>query len=117
MASTAASPDAPMILPGATLGMLGGGQLGRMFALAAARLGYRVHVFAPEPDPPAADVALRQTTAAFDDLDAVAEFARSVDDVTLEFENIPASVTEAAARFAPVRPSGAVLHRCQYRLR
>ncbi len=99
------------------LGVLGSGQLGRMFAMAAARLGYRVHVFAPEPDAPAADVAYRQTVAAFEDADAIAEFARSVDVVTFEFENIPVAATETAARFAPVRPSGAVLHQCQDRLR
>ena len=81
--------------------------------MAAARLGYRVHVFAPEHDPPAADVALRQTEASFDDLDAIAEFARSVDAITFEFENIPVAATETAARFAPVRPSGAVLHTCR----
>jgi 5-(carboxyamino)imidazole ribonucleotide synthase len=109
--------DAQPILPGATLGVLGSGQLGRMFAMAAARLGYRVHIFAPEHDPPAADVALRQTQAPFDDLDAVAEFARSVDAITFEFENIPVAAAQAAARFAPVRPSGAVLHTTQDRLR
>jgi 5-(carboxyamino)imidazole ribonucleotide synthase len=112
----ATSNDAP-ILPGAMLGVLGSGQLGRMFAMAAARLGYRVHVFAPEPDAPAADVAYRQTVAAFEDADAVAEFARSVDVVSFEFENIPVAATEIAARFAPVRPSGGVLHQCQDRLR
>jgi 5-(carboxyamino)imidazole ribonucleotide synthase len=109
--------DTSPILPGATLGVLGSGQLGRMFAMAAARLGYRVHIFAPEHDPPAADVALRQTEASFDDLDAVAEFARSVDAITFEFENIPVAATEAAARFAPVRPAGSVLHVTQDRLR
>src|SRR5262245_46628685 len=98
------SRDAAPILPGATLGVLGSGQLGRMFAVAAARLGYRVHVFAPEHDPPAADVALRQTEAAFDNADAVAEFARSVDVVTFEFENIPIAAAETASRYAPVRP-------------
>jgi 5-(carboxyamino)imidazole ribonucleotide synthase len=97
--------------------MLGGGQLGKMFAMAAARLGYRVHIFAPEADPPAADVAFRQTVAPFEDKDAVELFARSVDVVTLEFENIPAAATEAAAKFAPVRPGGSVLHACQDRLR
>jgi 5-(carboxyamino)imidazole ribonucleotide synthase len=111
------TPNAAPILPGAMLGVLGSGQLGRMFAMAAARLGYRVHVFAPEPDAPAADVAYRQTVAAFEDANAIAEFARSVDVVTFEFENIPVAATETAARFAPVRPSGAVLHQCQDRLR
>jgi 5-(carboxyamino)imidazole ribonucleotide synthase len=109
--------DISPILPGATLGVLGSGQLGRMFAMAAARLGYRVHIFAPEHDPPAADVALRQTEASFDDLDAVAKFARSVDAITFEFENIPVAASEAAARFAPVRPGGGVLHVTQDRLR
>ena len=99
------------------LGVLGSGQLGKMFAMAAARLGYRVHVYAPEHDAPAADVAYRQTIGAFDDEAAVAEFARSVDVVTLEFENISAAATEAAARFAPVRPGGRVLHTTQQRLR
>lgn len=105
------------ILPGATLGVLGSGQLGRMFAMAAARLGYRVHVYAPEVDAPLADVAWGQTIAPFDDLDAVAKFARGVDAVTLEFENIPAETAEAAAKHAPVRPSGFVLHTVQDRLR
>lgn len=109
--------DATPILPGAMLGVLGSGQLGRMFAMAAARLGYRVRVFAPEHDPPAADVAFRQTEAAFQDVDAVAEFARSVDVVTFEFENIPIVAAETAAKFAPVRPAGSVLHQCQDRLR
>jgi 5-(carboxyamino)imidazole ribonucleotide synthase len=117
MTASATNRDAAPILPGAMLGVLGSGQLGRMFAMAAARLGYRVHVFAPEHDAPAADVAYRQTVAPFEDADAVAEFARSVDVVTFEFENIPVAATETAARFAPVRPSGSVLHRCQDRLR
>jgi 5-(carboxyamino)imidazole ribonucleotide synthase len=105
------------ILPGAMLGVLGSGQLGRMFALAAARLGYRVHVFAPEDDAPAADVAYRQTVAPFGDADAVTRFAQSVDVVTFEFENIPIAAAEAAGRYAPVRPSGRVLHTTQDRLR
>lgn len=112
-----AAADAAPILPGAMLGVLGSGQLGRMFALAAARLGYRVHVFAPEPSAPAADVAYGQTVAPFEDADALAAFARSVDVVTFEFENIPVAAAETAARYAPVRPSGAVLHTCQDRLR
>ncbi|HEX6960976.1 MAG TPA: 5-(carboxyamino)imidazole ribonucleotide synthase [Lacipirellula sp.] len=117
MRTSTATADAAPILPGAMLGVLGSGQLGRMFAMAAARLGYRVHVFAPEPDAPAADVAYRQTVAAFDDADAIAEFARSVDVVTFEFENIPVSAAEIVAGYCPVRPSGLVLHTCQDRLR
>src|SRR5215213_1742105 len=117
MNQSAVNADAAPILPGAMLGVLGSGQLGRMFAMAAARLGYRVHVFAPEHDAPAADVAVRQTVAPFEDADAIAEFARAVDVVTFEFENIPVAAAESAARYAPVRPSGAVLHQCQDRLR
>ncbi|MBV8199556.1 MAG: 5-(carboxyamino)imidazole ribonucleotide synthase [Acidobacteria bacterium] len=105
------------ILPGATLGVLGGGQLGRMFAIAARRMGYRVHTFSPEDDTPAGQVSDRQVRAAYDDLDAVRAFARGVDVVTFEFENVPAATAEAAAEQAPVRPAGAVLHTTQNRLR
>jgi 5-(carboxyamino)imidazole ribonucleotide synthase len=116
-ASAATNPAAAPILPGAMLGVLGSGQLGKMFAMAAARLGYRVHVYAPEHDAPAADVAYRQTVGSFDDAAAVAEFAKSVDVVTLEFENISAAAIETAAKFAPVRPGARVLHTTQERLR
>src|SRR5688572_21541871 len=92
------------ILPGATLGVLGSGQLGRMFALAARRMGYRVHVLSPEQDSPTGHVADEEITASYDDLDAVARFAAEVDVVTFEFENVPAPTAEAAARLAPVRP-------------
>ena len=111
-------PNSP-ILPGpeTTLGMLGGGQLGRMFAQAAQRMGYRVHVFAPEEHAPAGDVAELRTRAAYEDEDAVAEFARDVDVVSFEFENVPAATVAAAERFAPVRPSGALLHAAQNRAR
>lgn len=105
------------ILPGAVLGVLGGGQLGRMFAMAARRMGYRVSVFAPEDDTPAGQIAYEEHRAPYDDLDAVERFARSVSVVTFEFENVPASTTEAAARHAPVRPAGAVLETTQNRLR
>ncbi len=105
------------ILPGATLGVLGGGQLGRMFAIAARRMGYRVHTFSPEDDTPAGQVADREVRAAYDDLDAVRGFARGVDVVTFEFENVPAATANAAAEQAPVRPAGAVLHTTQNRLR
>lgn len=104
------------ILPGATLGLLGGGQLGRMAAQAAARLGYRVHVLAPDEDPPAGQVAFRHHRAAYDDTDAVAAFAREVDVVGYEFENVPALAAETAARHAPVRPAGSVLAATQDRL-
>ena len=105
------------ILPGATLGVLGSGQLGRMFALAARRLGYRVHVFSPEEDTPAGQVADVEIVAAYEDLDAIAAFAGGVDVVTFEFENVPAESADVAARHAPVRPSGAALHIAQQRAR
>ena len=105
------------IPPGSTLGVLGSGQLGRMFAIAARRLGYRVHVLSPDDDTPTGQVADLEIRAAYDDLDAVAKFARGVSVVTFEFENVPASTTAACERFAPVRPGGNVLHVAQNRLR
>lgn len=105
------------ILPGATLGVLGSGQLGRMFAIAARRMGYRVHVLSPDTDTPTGQVADLEITTSYDDLDAIAEFARGVSVMTFEFENVPSATTEAAARHAPVRPDGSVLHTTQHRLR
>lgn len=105
------------ILPGATIGVLGSGQLGRMFALAARQLGYRVHVYSPDVDSPAGQVADVEVAAAYDDLEAIRAFASRVDVVTFEFENVPAATAEAAAEFAPVRPSGMVLHVAQQRAR
>lgn len=105
------------ILPGATVGVLGSGQLGRMFAIAARRMGYRVHTLSPADDTPTGQVADVEINAAYDDLDAIRSFARSVDVVTFEFENVPATTAAAAAEFAPVRPDGAVLHTTQNRLR
>jgi len=105
------------ILPGATVGVLGSGQLGRMFALAARRLGYRVHTFSPDTDTPTGQVADREVVAAYEDLDAVRDFARQVSVVTFEFENVPAETAEAVAALVPVRPGGAVLHIAQNRLR
>jgi 5-(carboxyamino)imidazole ribonucleotide synthase len=105
------------ILPGATVGVLGSGQLGRMFAIAARRMGYRVHTFSPDSDTPTGQVADREYEHAYDDLDAVREFARGVSVVTFEFENVPAEAVEAAAALAPVRPSGSVLYTTQHRLR
>ncbi len=106
-----------VILPGATLGVLGSGQLGRMFAISARRMGYRVHTFSPDSDSPTGQVADEEVTASYDDLDAVAAFAKRVSVVTFEFENVPSATAEAAARFAPVRPAGQVLHVSQHRLR
>jgi 5-(carboxyamino)imidazole ribonucleotide synthase len=105
------------ILPGAAVGVLGGGQLGRMFSLAARRMGYRVHVFAPDDDTPAGQLADREVRAPYDDLEAVERFARGVSVVTFEFENVPAATAEAAARHAPVRPAGSLLHTTQDRAR
>ncbi len=105
------------ILPGATVGVLGSGQLGRMFAIAARRMGYRVHTFSPETDTPTGQVADVEINASYDDLAAVREFARAVSVVTFEFENVPSATVQAAAECAPVRPSGSVLHICQHRLR
>jgi 5-(carboxyamino)imidazole ribonucleotide synthase len=105
------------ILPGATLGVLGSGQLGRMFAIAARRLGYRVHVYSPDVDTPAGQVADREFSAGYDDLEQLAEFARSVDVVTFEFENVPAEVTDCIQNYCPVHPSGYVLSVAQNRIR
>ena len=105
------------ILPGATLGVLGGGQLGRMFTLAARRMGYRVTVFAPEDDTPAGQIAYREIRAPYADLDAVREFAAQVEVVTFEFENVPAETAAAAAESAVVRPAGSLLHTTQHRQR
>jgi 5-(carboxyamino)imidazole ribonucleotide synthase len=105
------------ILPGSTLGVLGSGQLGRMFAIAARRLGYRVHVLSPDDDTPTGQIADLEIRASYDDLDAVAEFARGVSVVTFEFENVPAATAETCNRYAPVRPGGNVLHTTQHRIR
>jgi len=105
------------LAPGSTLGVLGGGQLGRMFTLAARHMGYRVHVLVPGEDSPTGQVADLEIDAPYDDLDAVEAFARGVDVVTFEFENVPAATAEAARRHAPVRPAGSVLHTTQNRLR
>ena len=106
-----------VIQPGATIGVLGGGQLGRMFTIAARRLGYRVHVLCPDDDTPAGQVADVEIKSSYDDLDSVAHLARSVDVVTFEFENVPAVATDCADRYAPVRPGGSVLQVTQHRAR
>jgi 5-(carboxyamino)imidazole ribonucleotide synthase len=106
-----------VIAPGAALGVLGGGQLGRMFAIAARRMGYRVHAFSPDDDSPAGQVADVEVTASFEDLDALRTFARGVEVVTFEFENVPIEAIDAVAALAPVRPSGVALHTAQQRAR
>ena len=97
--------------------MLGSGQLGRMFAIAARRMGYRVHVFSPDRDSPTGQVADLEVTAPYGDLDAIRDFARGVDALTFEFENVPAATAAAAAEHTIVRPSGHVLHVTQQRAR
>ena len=104
--------------PGAvrTIGMLGGGQLGRMLSVAASRLGLVTHVYAPEPDPVAGAVAAAVTTAAWDDEAALVHFADSVDVVTYEFENIPVEAVDLIAKVRPVRPGRQALLTSQDRL-
>jgi 5-(carboxyamino)imidazole ribonucleotide synthase len=105
------------IPPGSTIGILGGGQLGRMTALAAARLGYRVHSYCPEAGSPAFDVSAARTVAAYDDQAALVRFAEAVDVVTFEFENVPSATAELLAAHKPTRPKPRVLHIAQERLR
>ncbi len=103
--------------PNSVIGIFGGGQLGRMTALAAARLGYRCHIFAPEDDIPASQVAAATTRAAYDDPSALEAFARAVDVVTLEFENVPVEAVRRVGEITPVHPAAEVLEICQDRLR
>lgn len=106
-----------IIPPGSIIGVLGSGQLGRMFAIAARRLGYRVHTFSPETDTPTGQVADLERTASYDDLDAVRDFANRVDVITFEFENVSIKAVETAEKIVPVRPGPLVLHTSQHRLR
>ncbi len=101
---------------GGTLGILGGGQLGRMLAMAAARLGIDVHIYAPEENSPAARVASAFTCAAYDDAAALRGFAESVDAVTTEFENVPAETCDILAKHIPVRPHARALEIAQDRV-
>ena len=105
------------VLPGGTIGVLGSGQLGRMFALAARRMGYRVHTYSPDTNSPTGQVADVEVTGSYDDLAAIRRFASAVDVVTMEFENVSAEAAAAAAEVAVVRPSGAALHTTQQRAR
>lgn len=102
--------------PNSTIGIMGGGQLGRMTALAAGKLGYRCHIFCPEVDGPAAEVSAANTVAAYDDADALAAFADAVDVVTFEFENVPAESVQLLASRVPVRPGWKSLAVSQDRL-
>jgi 5-(carboxyamino)imidazole ribonucleotide synthase len=106
------------ILPGATIGVFGSGQLGRMMALAARAMGYRIHTYSPDRDSPTGQVADREVVAAYEDEDALRDFVRQVNIVTFEFENVPSVVAEIAeAEGIPVRPGGNVLHTAQQRAR
>jgi len=102
--------------PGSTIGILGGGQLGRMLAVAASRLGLKTHIYEPGANPPAGDVAAAVTTAAYDDTAALARFADAVDVVTFEFENVPAVAAETLSAHAPVRPGPRALAVAQDRV-
>jgi 5-(carboxyamino)imidazole ribonucleotide synthase len=106
-----------VIAPGATLGVLGSGQLGRMFTIAARRMGYRVHTFSPDEDSPTGQIADAEVTAEFDDIDALRAFASQVAVVTFEFENVPIEALDAIETVVPVRPSALALHTAQQRAR
>lgn len=97
--------------------MFGSGQLGRMFTIEARKMGYRVHTFSPESDTPTGQVADIETSASYDDLDAVKLFARGVDVLTFEFENVPSAAVDGASQFVDVHPKGEILHTTQNRLR
>jgi 5-(carboxyamino)imidazole ribonucleotide synthase len=105
-----------IIAPGATIGIVGGGQLGRMIAVAAAQLGYRTHIYAPEASGPAADVSPHWTRGAYDDAVALAAFADAVDVVTYEFENIDTAAIDVLAGHGLVRPGADALRIAQDRL-
>ena len=103
------------IAPGGVIGIFGGGQLGRMTALAAARLGYRCHIFCPEADSPAAQVSAAATIAGYDDLAALDAFSASIDVATFEFENVPSEAVARVAARVPVRPGWEALGTSQDR--
>jgi 5-(carboxyamino)imidazole ribonucleotide synthase len=110
-------PVTKQILPNSTIGVFGSGQLGRMFAIEARKMGYRVHTYSPYTGTPTGQVADIETCREYEDLDGVREFARSVDVITFEFENVPSATVEAAAEFVAVHPKGEILHTTQNRLR
>tara|TARA_R110000787_G_scaffold137458_11_gene250536 strand:+ start:8438 stop:9532 length:1095 start_codon:yes stop_codon:yes gene_type:complete len=106
-----------VIEPGATIGVIGSGQLGRMTALAAARLGYRVHVYSPENDSPTEQVCAAATVAPYDDEEALKSFADAVDVITFEFENVPYESVQILANLAPVHPRWECLYVARNRVR
>lgn len=105
-----------ILAPGSTIGILGGGQLGRMLALAAAKLGLKSHIYCPDPQSPAFDVTPLKTVAAYDDVAALTAFAAQVDVVTYEFENVPAATAEVLSGLKPLRPGANALAISQDRL-
>ncbi len=114
--SSSALPDTTFLPPGSTIGILGGGQLGRMLALAAAKLGFKSHIYCPDPQSPAFDVTPLKTVAAFDDVAALKAFAAEVDVVTYEFENVPAATAEVLEAIKSLRPGSNALAIAQDRL-
>ena len=104
------------LVPGATIGILGGGQLGRMLALAAAKLGLKTHVYAQDPESPAFDVASARTIASYEDELTLTEFAGKVELVTYEFENVPSRTAAILGDSSVVRPGPEALAVCQDRL-
>lgn len=105
-----------MLRPGARIGILGGGQLGRMLSVAAARLGFTCHIFEPGAAPPAGHTTLQVTTADYEDTAALTAFAKSVDVVTYEFENVPTSALDTIESIVPIRPGRDALRISQDRL-
>ena len=105
-----------MLEPGSVIGILGGGQLGRMLAVAASRLGLRTHIYDPDPHAPAAHVSHALTTAGYDDLAALRAFAKSVDVITYEFENVPTAALDALEAVRPIHPNRRALATSQDRL-
>lgn len=103
------------LAPGSVIGIVGGGQLGRMTAMAAAQLGYHAHIYTPEEDSPAKEVAKYTTLAAFEDQTRLAQFAQSVDVITVEFENIPEEAARLLADLAPFYPSPELFRICRHR--
>ncbi len=108
--------DHRIVAPGGTIGIVGGGQLGRMTALAAANLGYRCHIFCPEHDAPASQVAAQTTVAPYEDGEALDRFAASVDVITYEFENLPTASFARMGAIVPVRPHWRCLETTQDRV-
>jgi 5-(carboxyamino)imidazole ribonucleotide synthase len=114
--NAATSTDPVKLKPGDTIGILGGGQLGRMLAMAAARLGFHCQVFSPDPDSPAFDVVLNAACAEYADVEALELFANDVDVITYEFENVPAAAAMILAARRPVLPNRKILETTQDRL-